>query len=106
MRILGIDPGSTVTGATLTLTVSRSGDNQDASMALHPVALPWGEGVATCGPRGGGQGEEDERRAHPSRLPHRAPRARPRRAGAAAPARMRATAQAEREWRNWQTRQV
>jgi spore coat protein A len=52
-----VPAGSVVNSVTLTLTVNRSGDNQDASMTLHPVARFWGEGVATCGPRGGGMGD-------------------------------------------------
>jgi spore coat protein A len=52
-----IPAGSTINSATLTMTVDRSGDNQDASMTLYSVTKPWGEGVAGCGPRGGGQGE-------------------------------------------------
>ena len=49
--------GSSINSATLTLAINRSGDNQDATMTLHPVVREWGEGTATCGPRGGGQGE-------------------------------------------------
>jgi spore coat protein A len=52
-----VPAGSTINAVTLTLTVNRSGDNQDATMALHPVLVDWGEGSATCGPRGGGQGD-------------------------------------------------
>jgi spore coat protein A len=51
-----VPSGSTITGVTLTLEVNRSGDNQDSPMSLHPLTRSWGEGVATCGPRGGGQG--------------------------------------------------
>ncbi len=49
--------GSSINSVTLTLTVNRSGDNQDATMTLHPLDLAWGEGTTTCGPRGGGQGD-------------------------------------------------
>jgi spore coat protein A len=52
-----IPAGSTINSVTLTMTVSRSGDNLDATMTLHPVSKLWGEGTATCGPRGGGQGD-------------------------------------------------
>jgi hypothetical protein len=52
-----VPAGSTITGVTLTLTVNRSGDNVDASMTVHPVSRNWGEGTASCGPRGGGQGD-------------------------------------------------
>jgi spore coat protein A len=52
-----VPAGSTVTDVKLTLTYNRSGDNQDASMSLHPLNRAWGEGTATCGPRGGGQGD-------------------------------------------------
>jgi spore coat protein A len=48
--------GSLINSVTLTLTVNRSGDNQDASMTLHPLSRFWGEGTADCGPKGGGQG--------------------------------------------------
>jgi spore coat protein A len=49
--------GSVVNSVTLEMTVNRSGDNQPATMTLHPLDRSWGEGTATCGPRGGGQGE-------------------------------------------------
>jgi hypothetical protein len=52
-----VPAGSTITGVTLTLTVNRSGDNQVATMTLHPLNRSWGEGTAGCGPRGGGMGE-------------------------------------------------
>jgi spore coat protein A len=52
-----VPAGSSINSVTLTLTVNRSGDNQDATMTVHPVSLSWGEGTATCGPRGGGQGD-------------------------------------------------
>jgi spore coat protein A len=52
-----VPAGSTINSVTLTLTVSRAGDNQDATMTLYPANLDWGEGTATCGPRGGGQGD-------------------------------------------------
>jgi spore coat protein A len=52
-----VPAGSTITGVTLTMTVNRSGDNQDRTMGIYPVSLAWGEGTNGCGPRGGGQGE-------------------------------------------------
>jgi spore coat protein A len=52
-----ITPGSIINSVTLTMTVNRSGDNQDATMTLHPVTRNWGEGSVGCGPRGGGQGD-------------------------------------------------
>jgi spore coat protein A len=52
-----VPAGSTINSVTLTLVVNRSGDNQSATMTLHPLDLTWGEGSAGCGPRGGGQGE-------------------------------------------------
>jgi spore coat protein A len=52
-----VAPGSTINSATLTLTVSRSGGNVPATMTLSPLSRNWGEGTATCGPRGGGQGD-------------------------------------------------
>ena len=52
-----VPAGSTIDRVILTMTVNRSGDNQDAVMALHPVLLGWGEGTVDCGAiRGGGQG--------------------------------------------------
>ncbi|UCD34906.1 MAG: multicopper oxidase family protein [Nitrospiraceae bacterium] len=52
-----VPAGSTINSVTLTMTVNRAGDNQDAAMFIHRVSKLWGEGTATCGPRGGGQGD-------------------------------------------------
>lgn len=55
--ITAVPAGSTINSVTLTLTVNRSGDNQDAPMSLHSITRAWGEGLANCDPiRGGGQG--------------------------------------------------
>ena len=51
-----IPPGATINSVTLTLTVNKSPDTQDATMTLHPVSRSWGEGTNDCGPKGGGQG--------------------------------------------------
>jgi spore coat protein A len=52
-----IPAGSTINSVTLTLTINRSGDNQDAPMELHAIDTDWGEGTVDCDPvRGGGQG--------------------------------------------------
>jgi spore coat protein A len=52
-----IPPGAVINSVTLTIDVNRSGDNQDATMTLHPVATDWGEGTVNCDSvRGGGQG--------------------------------------------------
>jgi len=52
-----IPDGSTINSVTLTVDVNRSGDNQDAPMALSPLTRAWGEGVQNCSPiRGGGVG--------------------------------------------------
>jgi spore coat protein A len=55
-----VPPGATITGATLTLTVNKSPDTQEAAMALHPLSRSWGEGTNDCGPKGGGQGFDAE----------------------------------------------
>ena len=47
-----VPAGSTVNSVTLTMVVNRSGDNQDATMTLHPVSRTWGEGTVGCGPPG------------------------------------------------------
>ena len=52
-----VPAGSIINSVTLTMIVNRSGDNQNAPMAIYPVLKNWGEGTATCGPRGGGQGD-------------------------------------------------
>ena len=52
-----IPPGSTINSVTLTLTISRGGNNADSTMNLHPVNAAWVEGSNGCGTRGGGQGE-------------------------------------------------
>ena len=49
--------GSTINSATLSMTVTRGGNNLPSTMALHVVTTEWGEGVEGCGTRGGGQGE-------------------------------------------------
>ena len=52
-----IPAGSTINSVTLTLTINRSGDNQDATMFLYPLTQEWGEGLANCDTvRGGGLG--------------------------------------------------
>jgi spore coat protein A len=52
-----IPAGSTINSVILTIDINRSGDNQDAPMTLHPLSLPWGEGIQDCSAvRGGGQG--------------------------------------------------
>jgi spore coat protein A len=52
-----IPPGSTINGATLSMTVTRGSNHPDAVMELHAVSAAWGEGANGCGTRGGGQGE-------------------------------------------------
>jgi spore coat protein A len=52
-----IPPGSTINNVTLSMTVSRGGDHENATMTLHRVTTAWGEGSNGCGPKGGGQGE-------------------------------------------------
>jgi spore coat protein A len=52
-----VPAGSTINSVTLTVVVNRSGDNQAASMTIAPLTRVFGEGLAGCGPRGGGQGE-------------------------------------------------
>ncbi|MGB5715963.1 MAG: DNRLRE domain-containing protein, partial [Gammaproteobacteria bacterium] len=52
-----IPPGSIINSVTLTLTVTRGGNNADSTMDLHPINGPWVEGIEGCGVRGGGQGE-------------------------------------------------
>jgi len=51
-----IPPGSTINSVTLTLTITRGGNNADSTMTLHPLNAAWVEGVEDCGVRGGGQG--------------------------------------------------
>jgi len=52
-----IPAGAVIQGVTLAIDVNRSGDNQDATMTLHPLQHLWGEGINDCSPiRGGGQG--------------------------------------------------
>jgi spore coat protein A len=51
-----VPAGSTVNSVTLTLSMNRSGDNQDSTVTLHPLSRDWGEGTTDCGPKGGGQG--------------------------------------------------
>jgi spore coat protein A len=52
-----VPPGSTIDSVTLSMTVTRGGNNLDSTMALHVVTTDWGEGGEGCGTRGGGQGE-------------------------------------------------
>ena len=52
-----IPPGSIINSVTLTLTVTRGGNNPDSTMDLHPINAAWTEGTEGCGIRGGGQGE-------------------------------------------------
>jgi spore coat protein A len=52
-----VPAGSTINSVTLTTTINRSGDNQEATMTLHTLTRFWGEGVVDCsGIRGGGKG--------------------------------------------------
>ena len=52
-----VPAGSTINSVTLTTTINRSGDNQNATMTLRPITRLWGEGTVDCGCiRGGGQG--------------------------------------------------
>jgi spore coat protein A len=52
-----VPAGSTINSVTLTTTINRSGDNQNATMTLRPLTRLWGEGTVDCGSiRGGGQG--------------------------------------------------
>ncbi len=43
-----IPAGATITSATLTMVVTRSRDNQNATMTLHRLTRNWGEGSANC----------------------------------------------------------
>ena len=52
-----IPPDSIINSVTLTLTVTRGGNNADSTMNLHPINAAWVEGTEGCGVRGGGQGE-------------------------------------------------
>jgi spore coat protein A len=52
-----VPAGSTITGAVLTMTVTRGGNHGDTVMSLHAVRTDWGEETNGCGTRGGGQGE-------------------------------------------------
>ena len=52
-----IPPGSIINSVTLTLTITRGGNNADSTMELHPINAAWVEGTEGCGIRGGGQGE-------------------------------------------------
>ncbi|MDX1698000.1 MAG: DNRLRE domain-containing protein, partial [Thiohalobacterales bacterium] len=52
-----IPPGSIINSVTLTLTITRGGNNADSTMELHPIGAAWVEGTEGCGVRGGGQGE-------------------------------------------------
>jgi spore coat protein A len=52
-----IPPGSIINSVTLTLNITRGGNNADSTMDLHPINAAWVEGTEGCGVRGGGQGE-------------------------------------------------
>ena len=52
-----IPPGSIINSVTLTLDITRGGNNADSTMELHPINAAWVEGAEGCGTRGGGQGE-------------------------------------------------
>ena len=52
-----IPPGSIINSVSLTLTITRGGNNADSTMNLHPIAAAWVEGTEGCGVKGGGQGE-------------------------------------------------
>jgi spore coat protein A len=52
-----IPPNSTINSVTLSMTITRGGNNAEANFSLHRITTAWGEGTNTCGPRGGGQGE-------------------------------------------------
>ncbi|UCH82232.1 MAG: multicopper oxidase domain-containing protein [Nitrospiraceae bacterium] len=49
--------GSIINSVTLSMTITRGGNNSNAVFSLHRVNTAWGEGTNTCGVRGGGQGE-------------------------------------------------
>ncbi len=52
-----VPPGSTINSVELSLLINRSGDNQVATMSLHPLQRAWGEGMVDCSSiRGGGKG--------------------------------------------------
>ena len=44
-----VPAGSTINSVTLTTTINRSGDNQNATMTLRPITRLWGEGTVDCG---------------------------------------------------------
>ena len=50
-----IPPGSVINSVTLTLSITRGGNNADSTMTLHPINAAWVEGTEGCGTRGGGQ---------------------------------------------------
>lgn len=50
----GIPAGSTVTSATLTLTMTRASDTGDRTVSLHRLNEAWGEGTADAGGNEGG----------------------------------------------------
>ncbi len=52
-----IPPGSIINSVTLTLSITRGGNNANSTMELHPINAAWVEGTEGCGVRGGGQGE-------------------------------------------------
>ena len=49
--------GATINSVTLSMTITRGGNNADSTMTLHPINAAWVEGPEGCGVRGGGQGE-------------------------------------------------
>jgi spore coat protein A len=52
-----IPAGSIINSVTLSMAVTRGSNHADATMTLHLVTTPWGEGTDGCGTRGGGQGD-------------------------------------------------
>ena len=52
-----VPPGAIINSVSLSMTVTRSGDNQDAAMVLNPVSQNWNAGTQNCDAvRGGGMG--------------------------------------------------
>jgi len=43
-----IPPGSTITSVTLSMAVTRGSNHVDSTFYLHPVTVPWVEGVEGC----------------------------------------------------------
>jgi spore coat protein A len=52
-----IPPGAIINSVTLSMTITRGGNNANATFSLHRLLDDWVEGTNGCGPRGGGQGE-------------------------------------------------